>query len=70
LGMPENHVASYMKRAKERLRDLLDYPRAAWGWKLQIADWKLQIADYKLQIADYKLKIADWRLKIADYLNS
>ena len=29
LGMPENHVASYMKRAKERLRDLLDYPRAA-----------------------------------------
>jgi RNA polymerase sigma-70 factor (ECF subfamily) len=29
LGMPENQVASYMKRAKERLRDLLDYPQAA-----------------------------------------
>ena len=29
LGMPENQVPSYMKRAKERLRDLLDYPQAA-----------------------------------------
>jgi RNA polymerase sigma factor (sigma-70 family) len=29
IGIPENQVPSYMKRAKERLRDLLDYPQAA-----------------------------------------
>ena len=29
MGMPENQVASYMKRAKERLRDLLNYAQAA-----------------------------------------
>jgi len=29
LKLPENQVASYLKRAKGRLKDLLDHPQAA-----------------------------------------